>query len=55
MRVRYESKTVSDVNVVPVTYEFADIQRMEINNGRFFSESESNSASGVIVLGFSNR
>lgn len=51
--VKHESKTVSDVNVVPVTYEFADIQRMEINNGRFFSESESNSASGVIVLGFS--
>ena len=50
--IKYESKTVSDINVVPVTYEFADIQRMEINNGRFFTESESNAASGVIVLGY---
>jgi len=50
--IKYESKTVSDLNVVPVTYEFADIQRMEINNGRFFTESESNAASGVIVLGY---
>ena len=50
--IKYESKTVSDINVFPVTYEFADIQRMEINNGRFFTESESNAASGVIVLGY---
>ena len=50
--IKYESKTVSDLNVVPVTYEFADIQRMEINNGRFFTESESNAASAVIVLGY---
>ncbi len=50
--IKYESKTVSDINVVPVTYEFADIQRMEINNGRFFTESESNAASAVIVLGY---
>lgn len=50
--VKYEGKTVSDLNVVPVTYEFADIQRMEINNGRFFNEAESNAAAGVIVLGY---
>jgi putative ABC transport system permease protein len=50
--VKHESKVVSSVNVVPVTYEFADIQRMEINNGRFFNEAESNSAAGVIVLGY---
>jgi len=49
--VKHEGKTVSSVNVVPVTYEFADIQRMEINNGRFFNEAESNAAAGVIVLG----
>jgi putative ABC transport system permease protein len=49
--VKYESKTVSSINVVPVTYEFADIQRLEINQGRFFTESESNAASQVVVLG----
>ena len=50
--VKHEGKTVSSVNVVPVTYEFADIQRMEINNGRFFNESESNAAAAVVVLGY---
>ena len=50
--VKNDGITVSSVNVVPVTYEFADIQRMEINNGRFFNEAESNAAAGVIVLGY---
>jgi putative ABC transport system permease protein len=50
--VKHEGKTTSGVNVVPVTYEFADIQRMEINNGRFFNESESNTAAAVVVLGY---
>jgi putative ABC transport system permease protein len=50
--VKYEDKTVSSISVVPVTYEFASIQRMEINKGRFFNEAESNSAAAVIVLGY---
>jgi putative ABC transport system permease protein len=50
--VKHEGKSVSSVNVVPVTYEFAAIQRMEINKGRFFNESESNSSAPVIVLGY---
>ena len=50
--VKFESKTVSDVNMVPVTSEFVDIQRMEFSVGRFFYESESNSGKAVIVLGF---
>jgi putative ABC transport system permease protein len=50
--VKFESKTVSDVNMVPVTSEFVDIQRMEFSVGRFFNESESNSGKAVIVLGF---
>jgi putative ABC transport system permease protein len=50
--VKYEEKTVSSVSVMPVTYEFASIQRMEIENGRFFNEAESNSAAAVIVLGY---
>lgn len=49
--VKQGGKTVSSINVVPVTYEFSDIQRMEINNGRFFNEAESNAAAAVVVLG----
>ncbi|MFN8274206.1 MAG: ABC transporter permease [Flavobacteriaceae bacterium] len=51
-QVRFESKTMSDVNMVAVTDEFDDIQRMEFEEGRFFNESESNSARPVVVLGY---
>lgn len=50
--IKYESKTVADVNVVPVTSEFDDIQRLEFETGRFFNESESNSGKAVAVLGY---
>jgi putative ABC transport system permease protein len=48
---KYGSKSVSDVNVVPVSYEFIDIQKLEFTQGRFFNESESNSGSSVVVIG----
>ena len=50
--IKYESKTVTDVNTVPVTSEFVDIQRLEFLEGRFFNESESNSGTAVVVLGY---
>ncbi|MCF6129157.1 ABC transporter permease [Flavobacterium sp. AS60] len=49
--VKFESKTVSNVNMVAVTYEFVDIQRMEFAEGRFFNELESNSGKQVVVIG----
>ncbi len=49
--IKFESKTVSNVNMVPVTYEFVDIQRMEFGQGRFFNELESNAGKQVVVLG----
>ncbi|WP_333599788.1 ABC transporter permease [Flavobacterium sp.] len=50
--IKQESKTVSDVNMVPVTAEFVDIQRMEFSEGRFFNESESYAGKQVVVLGY---
>jgi len=49
--IKFESKTISNVNMVPVTYEFVDIQRMEFKEGRFFNELESNSGKQVVILG----
>ncbi len=49
--IKFESKTVSNVNMVGVTSEFVDIQRMEFQEGRFFNELESNSGRQVVVLG----
>jgi len=50
--IKFENETVNDVNVVPVTYEFTDIQTLEFETGRFFNEPESNSGAAVVVLGF---
>jgi putative ABC transport system permease protein len=50
--IKQDSKTVSAVNMVPVTSEFVDIQRMEFSEGRFFNEAESNSGKPVVVLGY---
>ncbi|MEM0575957.1 ABC transporter permease [Flavobacterium polysaccharolyticum] len=49
--IKHESKTVSDVNIVPVSHEFIDIQGLEFEQGRFYNESEANSGAAVIVLG----
>lgn len=49
--IKFDSKTVSDVNIVPVSQEFIDIQGLEFSKGRFYNESEANSGSTVIVLG----
>lgn len=49
--VKYEDKTAANLNAVPVSYEFADIQRLKIAAGRFYNESESNSGTAVVVIG----
>lgn len=49
--IKYDAKTVSDINIVPSSHEFIDIQGLEFESGRFYNESEANSGSSVIVLG----
>jgi putative ABC transport system permease protein len=49
--IKYDSKTVSDVKIIPVSQEFIDIQGLEFESGRFYNESEANSGATVIVLG----
>jgi putative ABC transport system permease protein len=49
--IKYQSATVSDINVVPVSHEFIEIEGLEFDEGRFYNESESNSGSAVIILG----
>ena len=49
--VKFESNTTSNVNIMSVSHEFIDIQGMEFEKGRFYTESEANSAAKVIVIG----
>lgn len=50
--LKYEKNVASDVNVVPATNEFVEIQSLKFFSGRFFGESESNSGAAVVVLGY---
>lgn len=49
--IKHESNTVTSVNIVPVSHEFIDIQGLEFEEGRFYTESEANSATPVVVIG----
>lgn len=50
--LKYDSKTVADVNMIPSSFEMVDIDGLTFDKGRFYNESESNSGTPVIVLGF---
>ncbi|MBP4139092.1 ABC transporter permease [Flavobacterium geliluteum] len=50
--LKYDSKTVTDVNIVPSSFEMVDIDGLSFDKGRFYNESESNSGTAVIVLGY---
>lgn len=52
INIKYEDKSATGVNAIPVSYEFADIQAVEIDGGRFYNESESNSGKAVAVIGY---
>ncbi|URC14150.1 ABC transporter permease [Flavobacterium sp. B183] len=50
--LKYDSKTVSDVNIIPSSNEIVNIEGVSFDKGRFYTESESNSGAAVIVLGY---
>lgn len=49
--IKFEEKTVSNVQIGAITHEYYQIEALQLARGRFFNESESNSGSQVIVLG----
>ncbi len=49
---RYEEKSAANLNVVPISYEFAEIQKLKIAQGRFYNEAESIAGTPVIVIGY---
>ncbi|MFN3756436.1 MAG: ABC transporter permease [Flavobacterium sp.] len=50
--IKFEDRVVSAVRITPTTHEFEGIDGIKINQGRFFNESESNSGTNVIILGY---
>ncbi|QIE59381.1 FtsX-like permease family protein [Rasiella rasia] len=49
--MKYERATVSNVQIGAVTYEYYELEALDIAEGRFFNETESNSGSNVVVVG----
>tara|TARA_R110002124_G_scaffold99337_1_gene245350 strand:+ start:88393 stop:89646 length:1254 start_codon:yes stop_codon:yes gene_type:complete len=49
--IKYENNTVSNVNMAAITHEYADIEELQIEHGRFFNESESNNGSPLLIIG----
>lgn len=49
--IRFEEKTVSNVQIGAITHEYYEIEALQLARGRFFNEAESNSGAQVLVLG----
>ncbi|HEA30935.1 MAG TPA: FtsX-like permease family protein [Leeuwenhoekiella sp.] len=49
--VKHLDKIVTGVNIMPVSEGYYNIEALQLTEGRFFNESEANSASPVVVLG----
>ena len=49
--VRYGAETISGVDITPVSNEIYEIENIKIEEGRFYTESESINGAPVIVLG----
>ncbi|MGJ8683420.1 MAG: ABC transporter permease [Nonlabens sp.] len=50
--IKFEDKTATGVSIVPGTNEFYDLENLKLDQGRFYSESESNSGAAVAVIGY---
>lgn len=49
--IKYDGKSVENVEIGAVSSGYYDIESLQIEQGRFFNEAESNSGSAVVVLG----
>lgn len=51
--IRFGAETVAGVSITPVTNGISEIEDLKVEDGRFYTESESVNGSAVIVLGHS--
>lgn len=49
--IKNDYASLSNVNIASITYEYCDIEELQIAHGRFFSESESDTGSTLLVIG----
>ena len=49
--IKYQDKSISNVEVAPVTSDYYDIEELQVVKGRFYNEQESVAGASVIVIG----
>ncbi len=49
--IKTDFASVSNANIASITYEYIDIEKLQLAHGRFFSESESEIGSTLLVIG----
>ena len=49
--IKYQDNNISNVEIVPVTYDYYDIEELQVVNGRFYNEQESVAGTPVAVIG----
>ncbi|TPN86150.1 ABC transporter permease [Aquimarina algicola] len=49
--IRFESNSINNVEVIPVTSDYYDIEELQVVKGRFYNEQESVAGAPVIVIG----
>jgi putative ABC transport system permease protein len=50
--IKFEDKSVENVSIGAITYEYYDIEDLQLEEGRFFNELESSNGNHVVVLGY---
>ncbi len=51
--IKYEGETIAGVEVTPISNEIYEIEDFKVEQGRFYTEAESESGAPVIVIGHS--
>lgn len=50
--IRYQDRTLENINTTPVSNEIYEIDNLKLSKGRFYNETESNIGASVIVMGY---
>ena len=50
--IKYRSNSVTDTYITAATHDFEQVRSFEIEKGRYFTESESNSGKPVAIIGY---
>ncbi|WP_445954796.1 ABC transporter permease [Yeosuana sp.] len=51
--IKFQDRTVTNVEITPVSNEIYEIDNLKLYKGRFYNETESNTGAPVAVLGYS--